>query len=60
MKDTVGILVLVGLAVSIVLTYTAGRIVGFNIGKDSMQKQAVENNCGYYDAKTAEFKWGKP
>jgi hypothetical protein len=23
-------------------------------------KQAVENNCGYYDAKTSEFKWGKP
>jgi len=37
-----------------------GSWLGFWINGYLLRKQAVQNECGYYDNKTAEFKWGLP
>lgn len=29
----------------------------YNKGVEHMEKKAIENNVGYYDPKTKEFKW---
>lgn len=36
-----------------------GMIAGDHIGRDRKEREAIENNCGHYDTKNAEFKWGK-
>lgn len=50
------------IALGILLLFITCFCVGFLLGGakagSNMQKQIIENNCGYHDPKTGEFTWG--
>lgn len=43
--------------VIVVLFCIMGGVVGFSIGKNIYQDQAITHNYAQYDTQTGEFKW---
>lgn len=60
MKEVVAeiFILIISLLVTAMVFFSLGMGKGKDVKRQQIQKQIIENNCGYHDPKTGEFTFG--